>query len=147
MTHGQTRLLAASLVALIALLIGFHGASTLLTVTQLGASPTKGPAPKSHASLVPQLPIPTIKPSEPVAMPAPRASELSPDEPAPATSVAADTKPMPTVPDNQFGVAAAAKAQAQAEMEIMGDQAEQNAPQPERRRRYRAPRPELHKVY
>ena len=28
----------------------------------------------------------------------------------------------------------------------MGDQVEQNAPPPERRRRHRAPRPELHKV-
>ena len=54
---------------------------------------------------------------------------------------------MPAVPDNQVGVAAAAKAKAQAEMDAMGDQAEQTAPPPERRRRYRAPRPELHKVY
>jgi hypothetical protein len=54
---------------------------------------------------------------------------------------------MPTVPDNQIGVAAAAKAQAQAEMDMMGYQAEQIAQQREPRRRYRAPRPELHKVY
>ena len=70
-------ILAVSLVALTALLVGFQGASTLLTVTQLGASPTKGPPPKSHASLVPQPPVAVVKPSEPTAapMPAPRASE------------------------------------------------------------------------
>ncbi len=81
-------------------------------------------------------------------MPAPRASEPTPEEPAaPAAGVTADARPMPSVPDNQVGAAAVAKAQAQAEMDAMGDQVEQNSPPPERRRRHRAPRPELHKVY
>ena len=75
---------------------------------------------------------------------------------------ASDIKPMPTVPDNQVGVAAAAKAQARAEMDamgdrrigdqmmddrMMGDRIEQDMPRPEQRRRYRAPRQELHRVY
>ena len=149
MTRGQTRLLAISLVALGALLVGFHGASTLLTVTQLGASPTNGPVPKSHASLVPQPPVPTIKPSGTASapMPAPRAGESVADEPAAATVPNAVDTPMPSVPNNQIGIAAAAKAQAQAEMDAIGDQIERPMPQREPRRRYRAPRPELHKVY
>jgi hypothetical protein len=146
-TDAQTRILAVSLVALTALLVGFQSVSTLLTVTQIGASPTKGPPPKSHASLVPQPPVATVKPGEPVSMPAPRASEPVPNEPAPNAGVTADARPMPSVPDNQVGAAAAAKVQAQAEMDAMGDQLEQNPPPRERRRRYRSPRPELHKVY
>lgn len=147
MRPAQTPILAGSLIAVTALLVGFQSVSTLLTVTQLGASQPIGSPPKSHASLVPQPPIPAIKPSEPVSMPAPRASEPTPEEPAaPAAGVTADARPMPSVPDNQVGAAAVAKAQAQAEMDAMGDQVEQNSP-PERRRRHRAPRPELHKVY
>ena len=148
--------LAASLVALTALIVGFQAASTLLTVTQIGASPVKGPPPKAHSSLVPQPSQPAVKPSEPVSakpsepasMPAlaVRASEPAADKSAPVP-VSAETTPVPSVPDNQVGVAAAAKSQAQAEMDTMGDQVERPAPQPERRRRYRAPRPELHKVY
>lgn len=156
MSPEQARIAAIALIALTAVLVGFHGASTLLTVTQLGVGSTKAAPPKPHASLVPQPPVPTIKPSEPVSPPAPRASEPAPDEPAPASTAASDTKasptaadttPMPTVPDNQVGVAAAAKAQARAEMEAMGGRFEQDMPPPEQRRRYRAPRQELHKVY
>jgi hypothetical protein len=154
MTRGQTHLVAGSLVALTALLVGFQSVSTLLTVTQLGASPSpsKGPPPRSQASLVPQPPVATIKPSEPAStpapMPAPRASEPAVREPAPApVANSVDTTPMPSVPDNPAGAAAAAKIQAQAEMDAMGDQVERNVPPRERRRRYRAPRPELHKVY
>ena len=38
MTRGQTGFVAVALVALTALLVGFQSVSTLLTVTQLGAS-------------------------------------------------------------------------------------------------------------
>ena len=148
MTHAQTRIVAVSLIALTALLVGFQSVSTLLTVTQIGASTAIGAPPKSHASLVPRPPVATNKPSEPISVPAPRASEPVPNEPAPNAGVTADARQMPSVPDNQVGVAAAAKAQAQAEMDAMDDQVQQNPPPPrERRRRHRTPRPELHKVY
>ncbi len=53
-------------------------------------------------------------------------------KPAPRTAgVTANARPIPAVPDNQVGAAAAAKAKAQAEMDAMGDQTEQTA----RRRR------------
>jgi hypothetical protein len=152
-THTQTPIFAVSLIALTALLVGFQSVSTLLTVTQFGAGPTMGAPPKSHASLVPQPPVAIVKPIEPVSVPVSRASEPASDEaapapaPAPAAGVTANAGPIPAVPDNQVGAAAAAKAKAQAEMDAMGDQTEQTAPSPERRRRHRAPRPELHKVY
>jgi hypothetical protein len=146
-TRTQTPIRAVSLIALTALLVGFQSVSTLLTVTQLGASQPIGSPPKSHASLVPQPPVAIVKPSEPASVPAPRFSEPASDEPAPATGVTANARPIPAVPDNQAGAAAAAKAKAQAEMDATGDQTEPIAPPPERRRRYRTPRPELHKVY
>ena len=55
MSPEQARIVGIALIALTALLIGFHGASTLVTMTQLGASPPKTSQPaRSHASLVPQ---------------------------------------------------------------------------------------------
>ena len=147
MSPEHARILAVALVALTALLVGFQGASTLLTVTQLGASPPKATsAPRSHASLVPQAPLPVIKPSEPAA-PAPTiaAGEDAPAASGPAPAPAEQTTAQ-VVTDNPAGIAAALRAKAQAEMDELGPMAGENAP-PEPRRRYRAPRPELHKVY
>ena len=149
MSPEQARIVAVVLVALTALLVGFHGASTLVTVTQLGASPPKtSQPPRSHASLVPQPPVPVIKPAE-----------EKPPEPAPTISAGEETsapaeqpeqstaqQPLQVVADDQSNIAAAAKAKAQAEMDAMEDRPNEVRP-PDRRRRYRAPRPELHKVY
>jgi hypothetical protein len=144
MSPEHARIAAAVLVALTALLVGFHGASTLMTLTQLGAGPPKASQPpRSHASLVPQPPVPVIKPAEQ------RAPTISAGEeiPTPAEQPRQSTaqQPVEVVVDDQSGIAAAAKAKAQAEMDAMEDRPDR--PPPERRRRYRAPRPELHKVY
>jgi hypothetical protein len=146
MSPEQARIVAVVLVALTALLVGFQGASTLVTVTQLGASPPKASQPpRSHASLVPQPPVPVIKP-ERTPEPAPTIS-AGEETPASAEQQEQSTaqQPMQVVADDQSNIAAAAKAKAQAEMDAMGDRPDE--PPPERRRRYRAPRPELHKVY
>ena len=150
MSPEQTPIAAVALIVLTALLVGFQSVSTLLTVTQLGAGPTKGPAPKSHISLVPQPPVPTIKPDEPkAAEPAP-APTIAAGEEAPGAAgqtPAASEQAAQVVTDNPAGIAAAAKAKAQTEMDTPGPQIDENTPRPEPRRRYRAPRPELHKVY
>ncbi len=151
MSPEHVRIVAVVLVALTALLVGFQGASTLVTVTQLGASaPTSQPA-KSHASLVPQSPVPVIKPTEPKASEPAAAPTIAAGEEAPSaggpTPVPGEQTAAQVVTDNQAGVAAAAKAKAQSEMDALGPQLEQDvAPRPEPRRQ-RAPRPELHKVY
>ena len=150
MSPEQARIVGVVLIALTALLVGFQGASTLVTMTQLGASPPKASQPaRSHASLVPQPPVPVIKPAEQKASePAPT---ISAGEETPAEQPqqpAAPQQPAQVVADDQSGVAAAAKAKARAEMDAMGPQLdEQDAPPRQERRRYRAPRPELHKVY
>lgn len=146
MPRGKT-VLAASLVALVALLVGFQGASTLLTVTQLGASPDDGtkPSPRAHASLVPRPPLPAVKPSEPAENKSSQpAAPALPREAQPAAPVTADLRPI--VPDEQADAMPASIAQ-QSEFEPEGERVEQPRPQQERRRRYRAPRVELHKVY
>jgi hypothetical protein len=135
--------IAGALVALTALLVGFQGASMLVTVAQLGASAPKPQPAKSHASLVPQTPLAAVKPNEPA--PAPKVSAPV-SEPVPAPT-ASEQVPVQTVTDNQAGVAAAAKAKAQAEMDTMGPTPDESALPQEPRRRYRAPRPELHRVY
>jgi hypothetical protein len=152
MSPEQARLVAVLLVALAALLVGFQGASTLLTVTELGASPSKPQPARSHASLVPQPPVPVIKPAEPKAAQPTAAPTISAGEEAPSaggpTPVPGEQPAAQVVTDNQAGVAAAARSKAQAEMDALGDRPDedvrQQAPAP---RRYRAPRPELHKVY
>jgi hypothetical protein len=151
MSPEQARIVGVALIALTAVLVGFQGASTLVTMTQLGASPPKASQPpRSHASLVPQPPVPVIKPNEQKASePAPTisAGEETPAEPLQQS--AAQQQPTQVVPDDQSGAAAAARAKARAEMDAMGPQFDEQeaAPRPEPRRRYRAPRPELHKVY
>lgn len=151
MTRGRIAI-AALLVGATALLVGFQGVSTLLTVTQIGASPEKPQAPRSHASLVPRPPVPVIKPSEP------KAAEPKPDEPMVKAGEEAQAAHNPStseqtasqvVTDDQSGIAAALKAKAQAEMDMIDPLPDENAqPLQERpRKRYRAPRPELHKVY
>ena len=152
MSPEQARLVAVVLVALTALLVGFQGASTLLTVTQLGASTPKATsAPRSHASLVPQAPVPVIKPAEPKAAEPAAAPTITAGEEAPSaggpTPVPGEQAAAQVVADNQSGTAAAAKAKAQAEMDAMGPMPDETALPQEPRRRYRAPRPELHKVY
>jgi hypothetical protein len=153
MSPEQARIVGIALIALTALLIGFHGASTLVTMTQLGASPPKTSQPaRSHASLVPQPPVPVIKPNEQKASePAPTisAGEEASAPPEQPQQPAAQQQPTQIVADDQSGVAAAARAKARAEMDAMGPQfdGQEAAPRPEPRRRYHAPRPELHKVY
>jgi hypothetical protein len=147
MSPEHARIVAVTLVALTALLVGFHGVSTLMTLTQLGANPPKDSRPRSHASLVPQPPVSVIKPAqERTSEPAPTIN-AGEEIPAPAEQPAqsAAQQPLQVVPDSSIGVAAAAKAKAQAEMDAMDDRPDQ--PPLERGRRYRAPRPELHKVY
>jgi cell division protein FtsN len=138
-------LAAFAFAAVIAVLVGFQGASMLVTVTQLGATPPKAPAPKSHASLVPRTPAVPVKPEEP--MPAPKPSERA-SEPAPAPAPRASTQASAEiVTDNQAGIAAAAKARAQAEMDAMEQEPDERVPRREQRRRYRAPPVDKHRVY
>jgi hypothetical protein len=148
MSPEQARIAAVVLVALTALLVGFQGASTLVTLTQLGASPPKASQPpRSHASLVPQPPVPVVKPAEekaPESAPTVSAGEETP-VPAEQPEQPAAQQSVQVLADDQSNIAAAAKAKAQAEMDAMADQPDE--PPRERRRRYRAPRPELHKVY
>jgi hypothetical protein len=146
MSPEQARIVAVVLVALTALLVGFQGASTLVTVTQLGATPPQASAPKSHASLAPPthaVPVKPVKPDEP--MPAPKTSEPA-SAPVPAPPAGAQT-PREIVTDNQSGIAAAAKAKAQAEMDAMAGAPDDNAPPRETRRRYRPPPIDKHRVY
>jgi hypothetical protein len=152
MTRGRI-VVAAALVGTTAILVGFQGASTLLTVTQIGASAEKPKAPRSHASLVPKPPLPAIKPDAPKeaelratgSASAPRAGEDARAAPQPS----AGEQAAQVVTDNQPGIAAALKAKAMAEMDAMELPPDEDArPVRERpRKRYRAPRPELHKVY
>jgi hypothetical protein len=160
MPIGRTRIAAFALAGLAALLVGFHGVSMLMTVTQLGASPEKPALRKSHASLVPRPAIPvevneparTVAPEVQAAAPtrtpaeAPNAQpviEADPVAPSAADTVAA--QPSNAVqPSNLADLAAATTAQAQ----LVDVPAFTEEPPPRReRRRYRAVRPDLHRVY
>ena len=118
MTRGQTHLLAGSLVALTALLVGFQSVSTLLTVTQLGASPTDRIAAEVArvAGAATAGRNRSSQASQRLAAPAPRASESAArwNRTAPAAGMIGGCETdRQAVPDNQAGVAAAAKAKAQ----------------------------------
>ena len=116
------------LVVMIAVLVGFHGMTMVLSTVPLGASTER--AAKWPDAPARNIPIPAAKPSEPTV--------------AATTAVPTATPAAPVSPSEFQGLAAAAKAKAQAEMdELEGE----GAMEPPQRRRYRAPRPQLHKVY
>jgi hypothetical protein len=153
MPSGKTRVTVFALIGLTALLIGFHGASTLMTLTQIGASPVKPSLPKAHASLVPRPAIP-LEVSEPARLPA--APEVQAAVPTPISNTppaveieqhpaeqvpAAD--PVAAQPGNLANLAAAAAAQAELDVPAFTEE-----PPPRReRRRHRSVRPDLHRVY
>jgi hypothetical protein len=154
MPSGKTRVAVFALIGLTALLVGFQGASTLMTLTQIGASPGKPSVPKAHASLVPRPAIP-LEVSEPARIPAADVHAATPTQAAAPTSnvqpvieadpvapSAADTVAAPT--SNLADLAAAATAQAQL---VEAPAFIEEAPPRRERRRYRAVRPDLHRVY
>jgi hypothetical protein len=106
------------LVAIIAVLVGFHGVTMVLSAITLsaGADATEK--------------VSAIAPRHEAALPPVKSSEAPP---------AAVPVPNPT------GVAAAAKAKAQAEMSERQDL--QSEPEDRPRRSFRPPRVEMHKVY
>lgn len=151
MPSGKTRVAVFALIGLTALLVGFQGASTLMTLTQIGASPGK---PSVHASLVPRPAIP-LEVSEPARIPAADVHAATPTQAAaptpnvqpvieadPVAPSAADTVAAPT--SNLADLAAAATAQAQL---VEAPAFIEEAPPRRERRRYRAVRPDLHRVY
>jgi hypothetical protein len=116
------------LVVMIAVLVGFHGVTMVLSTVSLGASTER--ATKWHNAPPRNILTPAAKPSEPTV--------------AAITTVPTATPAAPVAPSEFQGLAAAAKAKAQAEMdELEGE----GAMEPPQRRRYRAPRPQRHKVY
>jgi len=153
MPRGKTRIAMFALIGLSALLVGFHGASTLMTLTQVAASPGKPQSPKAHASLVPK-PVLPVQVSEPtrtpvIDRPADNPAAIANAEPVvlpvpmqrrPAGEAAAE-QPAP----NPANLAAAATVQA--ELVHVPAVTEEATTRRERPRRYRAQRPELHRVY
>lgn len=132
MTRGRIAI-AAVLAGATALLVGFQGASMLVTVTELGASPP------GLSARPPKLPP---RPPQTTAIVTPVPVEQKPAEAVPdSASVIVDAAGRPVVSDPPAGVAAS-----MAVTEPPTDEDVQ--PVQERpRKRYRAPRPELHKVY
>ena len=149
MPSGKTRIAIFALIGLSALLVGFHGASTLMTLTQIGASPTKPQLPKAHASLAPKPALP-LQVSEPAktrdtidaqpAAPPPAANPQPAVEAVPAPALDAVAPPSANLS------ALAAATMAEADRVEVPEWAEEPPPRRERRR-YRAPRPDLHRVY
>ena len=120
----RNSLLAAGLlVAIIAVLVGFHGVTMVLSAMTLsgGADATQKPA--------------NVAPRRDAALPPVKSSDAPP---------AAVPVPNPT------GVAAAAKAKAQAEMSERQElelEPQESEPRDRPRRSFRPPRAEMHKVY
>lgn len=122
--------LAVALVAVAALLVGFQGASTLLTVVEFGAAPESKPAKAPRWAHTQIRPAPKDQ-----IQPAPK-ERLESSAPAPS----------PTAVPNPRGLAAAAQAKAQAELDAMEEPLDQNVV-PRVRRTYRAPKVDKHRIY
>jgi hypothetical protein len=127
------RALGAGLVAIAALLVGFQGATTVLTIAEYGASAKRSESKAGETRLAHlqtrHRAVEAVQPVRP--------------EPAPAEPQAAAPEEQPAA---STGIAAAAKAKALAEIEAMEEQA-QSAPPPRVKRTYRAPRVDKHRIY
>lgn len=127
------RALGAGLVAIAALLVGFQGATTVLTIAEYGASAKRSESKAGETRLANlqtrHRAVEAVQPVRP--------------EPAPAEPQAAAPEEQPAA---STGIAAAAKAKALAEIEAMEEQA-QSAPPPRVKRTYRAPRVDKHRIY
>lgn len=127
------RALGAGLVAIAAPLVGFQGATTVLTIAEYGASAKRESKPGETrlANLQPERrAVDAVQPVRPEPVP------VEPQAAAPEEQPAAST-----------GIAAAAKAKALAEIEAMEEQAQPSAPPPRVKRNYRAPRVDKHRIY
>ena len=128
------RALGAGLVAIAALLVGFQGATTVLTIAEYGASAKRSeskPGETRLANLQPERrAVDAVQPVRP--------------EPAPAEPQAAAPEEQPAA---STGIAAAAKAKALAEIEAMEERAQRSTPPPRVKRTYRAPRVDKHRIY
>lgn len=128
------RALAAGLVAIAALLVGFQGATTVLTIAEYGASAKRSESKSGETRLAnlqtERRPVDAVQPVRPEPVP------VEPQAAAPEEQPAAST-----------GIAAAAKARALAEIEAMEEQAQPSAPPPRVKRTHRAPRIDKHRVY
>jgi len=120
----QNSLLAAGLlIAVVAVLIGFHAVTMMLGVATLSGEADRTAKPRTAP--------PRVEVAAPVAAPAEAPREAVVQVPA----------------EPPAGIAAAAKAKAQAEMSEFQPSGANPDAQDQPRRRYRAPRPEMHKVY
>ena len=117
--------------ALIAVLVGFAGASTYLSIANFGADPEVQK---------PKTPLASLQQPRSDKAVQPAASSTGTPDPAPSEQ-ASPPEPNPT------GVAAAAKAKARAEMDAMANTADEQAEPREMPRRYRAPQSDKHRIY
>jgi hypothetical protein len=134
------RALAAGLVAIAALLVGFQGATTVMTIAEYGASAKRS---ESKAGETRLANLQTERRAVDVAQPAkPEPAAAEPQTAAEPQAAAPEEQPAYST-----GIAAAAKAKALAEIEAMEEQAQPSAPAPRVKRTYRAPRVDKHRIY
>ena len=148
----RNSLLAAGiLVAIVAVLIGFHGVTMVLSAMSLGASTEVAAKPEAAKPNIVQAAKPdTAKPDSAKSAsiqpardgPKPLPAPLPVESPPPVQPTAAISEPV----ENPTGMAAAAKAKAQAEMDGALPR-DSDARPAASRRQFRATRADKHKVY